>query len=146
MLARLVIAALVVGLLPSPVAAQSPIADALAAYAQAPAVPDRAVPVPKDNGATLIWGGVGLLAGGGLLEVLSYTALKNVSSACVIGYYAYACADQYSTNKGALIGGLSVAAIGAVMLEIGMHRRDRSKIPEITIGHGGVTIGKTLRF
>ena len=107
-----------------------------------------AAPAPRsvDDGSALIWSGVGVLGAGVMLEILSYTTLRNEAFACVFGSFgAYSCVNEYSTNKPVLFAGIGVAVLGGVLFDIGWNKRQRAR-PSISIGPRSVRVKQTFRF
>jgi len=123
------------------------LADTLEAQAQqkvAALAQQRGGRVEQGN-KTMEWAGVGLLAGGGLLTVLSFTSLANEAGGCYIGYGVVACADEKSTNWPVLGAGIGMAAGGTVLAVMGS-KSSKSVSPTLTLaplaGHRKGITGK----
>ena len=87
-----------------------------------------------------------MIGGGVLLEVLSYTALKNESYAYACNYAACAYAYETSTNKPIMFAGLGIAAGGIVLEAIGRHKNSIARqLPSISFGPRRFAVSKTVK-
>lgn len=88
----------------------------------------------------LMWTGLAMWAGGAVMEVLSYTALKRED--CWVSLTAFYC--ESGTNKPLFWSGAAVAGTGFVMWLIGNEKV--SVAPSVTIMRGGVKASKSFSF
>ena len=98
-----------------------------------------------DDSGPYIASGAALLGTGVVLEILSYTALKEESYACVgIGFYAN-CVTETSTNIPVLVAGAALAATGGVLWDIGWHKHIPNS-PQIMVGRGRFGVTQSIPF
>jgi hypothetical protein len=117
-------------------------AMAAPAYAQQPARPAPAAGEGTGPGnRAMMWTGIGMMAGGATLAIMSATALKETTAACIGDFFTAVCGATEDTNKGALWGGLALAGVGGILTVFGVRH---AHMPDIAFRPGRVMIGKTL--
>lgn len=141
---RLTAFVLIVLLVPSSGFA-GPLTESAAKYIAQTVRPVERVVV--DNSGGFIWGGLGLMAGGLTLEVLSVTALEHDDSGCFFGANgSFFCVAVTSRNNAVFVPGLIMAVTGGVLMDVGFMKRRRARSPEIQIGPHAFRIAQHVSF
>jgi hypothetical protein len=134
-----IVSALVLSLIVPAIVVAGPIRESAQRHAATAAAAQPGEPHRSNTG--MMWGGLGLVAGGATMAVLASTALKKETCAEVyIGWdYVAGCVEE--TNKALLWTGIGAAGGGAVLAILGM-----SANHNLQFGAGRATYAYKLKF